>query len=68
MRIPLQFDSHPLDEQLWMLKNTWCDTYQEADLGMTSPIEYEEDGTVFVEGKCKKCEAIVINEVGGRDA
>ncbi len=34
---------------------------------MTSPIEYEEEGTVFVEGKCKKCEALVKNEVRVRD-
>jgi hypothetical protein len=38
-----------------MLQNTWCDACGEADLGMNSPREYEEDGRVYVEGQCRKC-------------
>ena len=46
-----------------MLKNTWCDVCGEADLGMHSPEEYEEDGRVFVAGKCNVCENPVASEI-----
>jgi hypothetical protein len=51
-----------------MLENTWCDKCQAADLGMTEPVEYENDGAVFVEGKCVRCASRVVSEVHERDA
>jgi len=46
-----------------MLNNTWCDECGEADLGMHSPHEYEENGQIFVEGLCRRCGHVVLSEV-----
>jgi hypothetical protein len=51
-----------------MLQNTWCDTCGEADLGISSPREYEEKGRVYVEGQCRKCGQAVRSEVVEKDA
>jgi hypothetical protein len=40
-------------------EETWCETCAEADLGLTDPIEYEEKGARYVEGKCAACRATV---------
>ncbi len=53
-------------ERKWMLKNTWCNHCQKADLGMTSPEEYEEDGKIFIQGTCSKCGAQVVSEIERR--
>ena len=58
-----RFEARPSDEQQWMIENTWCDTCQEADLGIVEPMEFELDDKVFIEGCCKKCGAIVTSEV-----
>jgi hypothetical protein len=50
-------------EQKWILENTWCDTCSKADLGMTSPQEYEEDGRIYVEGNCRICGRQVRSEI-----
>ena len=57
------FDSRPATEQAGILKDTWCDQCNLADLGMTEPIEFEENGLVFVEGKCSKCGGIVCTQI-----
>lgn len=62
-RIERDFTARPDEEQTWMIQNTWCDACREADLGLTSPREYEEDGHVYVEGKCRKCGRSVRTEV-----
>jgi hypothetical protein len=46
-----------------MTQNTWCDVCQQADLGLTEPVEYEEDGAIFVEGRCAKCENIIKSRI-----
>jgi hypothetical protein len=38
---------------------TWCSACQKADLGMVSPVEYVEDGQIYVEGRCAVCNAVV---------
>ena len=50
-----------------MLDNTWCDTCEAADLGMTEPTEYEESGRTFIEGKCKGCGTIIRNELSEKE-
>jgi hypothetical protein len=57
MRTAKNFYARPTDEQHWLLRNTWCDLCEEADLGMSDPMEYEEGGVVYVTGKCQKCSA-----------
>lgn len=62
-RIPRRFDERPASECEWLLTNTWCERCGEADLGMLAPIEYEENGIVFLEGRCKVCDAAIRSEV-----
>jgi hypothetical protein len=42
-------------EQKAILEDTWCNACKEADLGMTDPVEFEENGQVMVEGLCDRC-------------
>ncbi len=46
-----------------MSENTWCDRCNEADLGISSPQEYEENGKVYIEGTCQKCGETIRSEV-----
>jgi hypothetical protein len=57
------FKLRPQEEQKWMTENTWCDFCQKADLGMIGPFEYEENGSIFVAGLCRKCGAEIRSEV-----
>ena len=57
------FTARPQPEQEWLLQETWCDSCQAADLGMVEPHEYEEDGSVYVEGLCRNCRSVVRAEV-----
>ena len=50
-------------EQEWLRGNTWCDECGEADLGMISPQEYAENGEIFWEGICKRCNQAVRSEI-----
>lgn len=51
-----------------MLNNTWCDACGEADLGMSSPQEYDEADRVYVEGHCRKCGQAVRSEITEKGA
>ncbi|RLB46615.1 MAG: hypothetical protein DRI90_27190 [Deltaproteobacteria bacterium] len=62
-RIDRAFDTRPDLEREWLQDNTWCDACGEADLGMTSPYEYEQDGRIYVEGQCRRCGRQVRSEV-----
>lgn len=66
-RVHRDFFSRDDEEQQAFLTQTWCDHCMEADLGMSDPIEYEQDGTVFVEGACKKCGQPVYTELTDED-
>lgn len=68
MRSPRKFTDRNPDEQRWLTENTWCDACCEADLGISSPAEYEEKGRVFVEGNCSRCGARISSEVIVREA
>jgi hypothetical protein len=67
-RIERNFGDRDAQEQRWLVANTWCDYCAKADLGLTAPVEYEEDGQIFVEGKCKCCGQRTVSSVGERDA
>ena len=54
-RIPRDFSKRGAVEQKSILEDTWCDACKEADLGMTNPVEFEENGKVTVEGNCARC-------------
>jgi formylmethanofuran dehydrogenase subunit E len=62
-RITRDFFSRSADEQQDFLTQTWCNKCQEADLGMTDPVEYEEGEKVLIEGKCSRCGEVVTTEL-----
>jgi len=66
-RVDRDFFSRDAEEQSAFLTHTWCNACMEVDLGMTDPIEYEQDGTVFIEGKCQKCGQTVTTELAEDD-
>ena len=68
MRNSRNFFERAEEERRWLQDNTWCDACGEADLGMSSPTEYEEAGVIFVEGACRRCGQIVRSEVTTKDA
>ncbi len=51
------------EDQQAFLTQTWCDHCMAADLGMTDPQEYEEEGVLVIEGTCKKCGNPVTTEL-----
>jgi len=55
------------EDQASFLEQTWCNNCQAVDLGMTDPVEYELDGTIMIEGKCKKCGETVTTELADED-
>ena len=61
------FYARPEDEQQAFLTQTWCNNCQEIDLGMKDPKEYELNGVVVIEGKCKKCGEPIITEIADDD-
>jgi hypothetical protein len=67
-RIDRDFSARPAWEREWMIDNTWCDVCREADLGIVDPEEYELEGRIFVEGRCKKCGQQVRSEVHDEEA
>jgi hypothetical protein len=62
------FTARPAEEQRWMLVNTWCDVCNQADLGMTNPVEYEKDEKVYLEGTCCRCGRTVVNLITEHDS
>jgi hypothetical protein len=63
MKTQKDFERRSSDDQEYYLKNTWCVKCKKADLGMTDPVEFNEDGISFVEGKCVLCGSKVISEI-----
>ena len=62
-KLERDFYQRSAEEQASFLEQTWCNNCQEVDLGMTDPKEYEVDGQIVIEGKCKKCGEIVTTEL-----
>lgn len=63
MRKPRQFSDRPEQERAWFIQETWCEKCNKPDLGLTDPQEYEEEGRIFVEGKCRVCGTRVVSEI-----
>lgn len=61
------FSARPADDQQALLKHTWCQTCMEVDLGMNSPVEYEQKGIIFLEGQCNKCGETIVTELTDED-
>ena len=63
MKIIRDFKERSEQEQKWFLQDTWCSKCQLPDLGMVEPSEYEEDGHMFIGGRCTKCGSSVVSEI-----
>jgi hypothetical protein len=63
MKTPRDFSARSQIEQDSLRSDTWCDKCDQADLGLSDPKEYEEEGRIFVEGRCRKCGGTVRTEV-----
>ncbi|WP_396586635.1 hypothetical protein [Bermanella sp. R86510] len=61
------FYQRSAEDQDAFLQQTWCNNCQQVDLGMTDPVEFEQDGTIFIQGKCKKCGETVTTEIADDD-
>jgi hypothetical protein len=57
------FEERTEEDKEAFLTQTWCNACQAADLGMVEPKEYELNGAIIVEGKCKKCGEVSLTEV-----
>jgi len=66
MKNPRIFSNRPDIEQEMLIVDTWCPVCQKADLGLSGPFEYEENGKVFIEGLCRKCKNRVVSEITER--
>lgn len=62
-RIERDFNTRDEEEKKAFLEQTWCNQCQEVNLGMVEPVEYEQNDTVFIEGKCAKCGSIILTEL-----
>ncbi|NVK42869.1 MAG: hypothetical protein HWE39_16630 [Oceanospirillaceae bacterium] len=61
------FEARDDAEKLAFLEHTWCDNCQQANLGMTDPVEYVLKGIVFIEGRCRQCGQPVVTELTDDD-
>ncbi len=61
------FSARDPEEQQAFLEQTWCEHCMEVNLGMEQPHEYEHNGTIFIEGKCKRCGNRVLTEITEED-
>jgi hypothetical protein len=61
--IERNFEDRTPEDQEAFLTQTWCNACQAADLCMVEPKEYELNGAIIVEGKCKKCGEVSLTEV-----
>lgn len=62
-RVLFDFSQRAEEEQALLLQHTWCDSCQQADLGMRDPVEYEQAGVRIVEGCCNQCGEPVFTEL-----
>ncbi len=63
MRVPRDFFARDWIVQESICENTWCGNCAEADIGLLNPVEYEEDGHIFVEGACARCRGKIVTEI-----
>lgn len=66
-RTERDFYAREKEDQEAFLTQTWCNECMAVDLGMKEPQEYEQNGVVYVEGKCVKCDNQVTTEIADDD-
>jgi hypothetical protein len=53
----------PEIERDMYLHDSWCDSCNEADLGISNPELYIEGGRKYISGNCKVCGALCSSEI-----
>ena len=61
--IKKDFYLRPIDEQEWLIENTWCERCQKADIGIENPTEFKKNGKLYISGFCKSCGIELISEI-----
>ena len=62
-KIRKDFYIRPIEEQEWLLENTWCESCKKADTGIENPTEFEINGILYISGFCKSCDTELISEI-----
>lgn len=57
------FSRRPVEERATLVSVSWCDVCEKEDLGIHQPVEYEENGKLYIEGCCPRCGGPVLSEV-----
>jgi hypothetical protein len=63
MKVQRDFFARARLDQESIRENTWCDVCCEPDIGLLNPVEYGENGKVFVEGECARCRGHIVTEI-----
>lgn len=63
MRVQRDFYARSPSDQRSFLEETWCAQCGDCDIGMDCPVEYEESGRVYIEGRCLGCHGSVRTEI-----
>ena len=58
-RVQRDFSTRDPRDRESLLVNTWCNVCEQADLGMTDPVEFESEEGSVLEGRCAVCGAPV---------
>lgn len=58
-RVQRDFAARDLVERQSLLANTWCGVCEQADLGMTDPVDFRDGEESGLEGRCAVCGAPV---------
>ncbi len=56
----MERDEEERDE---LLANIWCNTCGEINMGVENTVEYEGNGFIFIEGRCKECGEDVVSTI-----
>ena len=62
-RVMRDFYQRGPSERNWMVESTWCGECRIHDLGLDDPVEYEEEGRIYVEGRCRICGEPTLAEI-----
>lgn len=58
------FKGRKLEEQKQLLEKARCDFCDKDNPGVAEPKEYEENGTIYLEGECSLCGLRVVSKIG----
>lgn len=67
-REKLDWYTLPESDQTWYLQETWCNTCDKADLGLSDPELYIEGGIKYIDGKCLVCGSICSSTISEHDS